>query len=276
MAAAVMFGGLHVPVTAYAGGNIPQTADGRLADDAGVTVTTRGEFMNALQQRKSPILVQGLIVIGEEADANGRMLPVMIPEHTLIQGTPGSEICSRSPVQLEGDGVCFKDVKLTFESSDALGSVPHREIFLAGHSLTLDGVNTYLDGEANIGPFGGTEKELLPTVYAGGYSNTTVSENASLTVKNSGSETMFQAIYMGHEAGIDNKASYSGRAVLNLDADVTVREVIDTSRNSQAEINISGAGNQYAKAKSFIGNENTTLTLNSIFIEAAELQSIPI
>ena len=121
----------------------------------------------------------------------------------------------------------FQDIKVTFESSDALGSVPHREIFLAGHSLTFDNVKTYLEGGADLGGgFGGTEEELLPTVYAGGYTNTQIGNNASLTVRNSNSETMFQAVYMGHEAERDNKVPYLGTATVNLDTRVIVREKV--------------------------------------------------
>ena len=94
----------------------------------------------------------------------------------------------------------IKNLELLFESSNALGSVPHREIFLAGHSLTLDNVSTYLDGgDGSFGPLGGTEKELLPSVLAGGFPGASVGSNASLTIINSNSKTMFQDIYMAQE-----------------------------------------------------------------------------
>ena len=152
-----------------------------------------------------------------------------------------------------------------------MNSVPHREIFLAGYSLTLDNVRTYLKGGTILD---GTEEELLPTVYAGGYTNTSIGGNASLTVRNSNDETMFKAIYMGHNQGNDNKKPYNGNAVLNLDAKVTVRENIVTSGNSKAAINISGGANQAAQAKKFYGNENTTLTVDSPLVENAVLDNI--
>ncbi|MCI9596761.1 MAG: hypothetical protein HFE75_05585 [Firmicutes bacterium] len=270
--AAVMLSGTQMP--AWAAENEPQAGASGRASETGVTVTTREEFMTALAQKKSPITVNNLIVIGQDAESSGRMLPVMIPANTVIQGTAGSQINCRSPIQLEGDGVCFQNIKLTFESSDALGSVPHREIFLAGHSLTLDNVKTYLDGSGNLGGFGGTEKELLPTVYAGGYPNTAIGGNASLTVRNSNDETMFQGIYMGHDAGNDSKVPYTGNAVLNLDAKAIVREEVDTSWNSQAEINITGNENGYVKAKTFYGNEDTTLTMSQVSMEGAVVERI--
>ena len=273
-AAAVLLGGIQAPVSAEAQGTKLQAGTEGLSQREGVTVTSREEFMDALAQKKSPITVTNLIVIGKDADTDNRMLPVMIPANTLIQGTGNGSICSRSPIQLEGDGICFQNIELTFESSTALGSVPHREIFLAGHSLTLDNVNTYLEGAPELGGFGGSEKELLPTVYAGGYSGKQIGANASLTVRNSNDETMFQAIYMGHDQGSDNKVPYCGTAVLNLDAKAIVREDVNTVLNSQAEINITGGENQAARAKEFYGNEKTTLTLSQVSMEGAVVEGI--
>ena len=277
-AVTVLMSGLQVPVSVQAQVEEQQTGEsraGQLYGENGVTVSDRDGFMNALQKGQSPIIVTGLISIGDEEENDGRMRPVMFPENTVIQGsTPESGICSRGPIQLEGDGVCFQNIKLTFESSNALGSVPHREIFLAGHSLILDQVNTYLKGGEGLGGLGGTEKELLPTVYAGGFSNTAIGVQASLTVRNSSDETMFQAIYMGHEAESDNKVPYRGNAVLNLDAKALVRDAVDTRLNSKAEININGTENQYARAGGFYGNEDTVLTLSGVSIENARAEGV--
>lgn len=260
-AAAVVTAGLWVPVPV-------------LGADAGITVTTREEFMEALKQPGSHIMVQGLITIGKETDTDQRMLPVKIPAGTTIEGTAGSNLNCRSPVQLEGDNVVFRNIKLTFESSNALGSVPHREIFLAGHSLTMDNVRTYLEGGADaIGGFGGTEKELLPTVYAGGYTGTVNGENASFTLQNSNEETMFQGIYMGHGAGSDRKSPYKGNAQVKLDGKAIVREPIDSSENSRASVEVIG-GQYGTKAIKYHGNENTTLTLRQGIMEEASVEDI--
>lgn len=243
------------------------------AADNSATVTSSSEFMSALSQKKSPILVDGAICIGDDADSTGRMLPIHIPGNTVITGTNGSSINSRSPLQLDGDSVVIRDIELTFDSSDALGSVPHREIFLAGHSLTLDNVSTYLPGNTgSLGSLGGSEEELLPTVYAGGYPQTSVSNNASLTVTNSNAKTMLKGIYMSHGAESDNKVPYTGNAVLNLDTKVIVREPVDSSSNAQATIKVSGTG--YAKTKSFLGNTNTTFTLEQSSMYEARLSNI--
>ncbi len=269
MAAALLAGGIPAPVSVQ-GTGLP-------AEAAGVTVSTRAEFLDALANKRSPITVADLVVIDNGAEESGQMRPVMIPANTVIQGSDNGIVVCRSPIQLAGDGVMFKDVKLHFESSDALGSVIHREIFLAGHILTLDHVDTYLEGSGSSqGGLGGSEKELLPTVYAGGYAGTAVGGNASLRVVNSDDKTRFQGIYMGHDKGNDNKVPYQAGAEVNLDAKAIVRDVVDTSRNSGAEICISGTGSSFAAARKFRGNENTTLTLDGVSMENSEANAVEV
>ncbi len=265
LAAALLLWGIYVPAEAQ-------------EQRSGVTVTSTEEFMAALEQKKSPITIgNNIITIVNGAESSGRMLPVTIPAGTVIQGaTNDNTLNCRSPIQLGGDGVVFRNMKLVMSSSNALNSVPHREIFLAGYSLTMDNVKTFLDGgDGSFGPLGGTEKELLPTIYAGAYPGTSpIGSNASLTVQNSNDETMFQAIYMGHGA-VDGDVSYQGAAELKLDAKAIVRESVDASLNSRAEIQVSGTRDiDYAKAKQFKGNEATTFTLKNCSIEDAAVDGI--
>ena len=249
-----------------------------LTGESSVTVTTTKQFTEALKQGASTIIVSGLITIGTEAEANGRMLPVVIPAGTTIEGTPGSTLNCRCPIQLGGDNVTFKNIELIFESSDALGSVPHREIFLAGHSLVLDNVSTYLEGAAGaFGPLGGSESELLPTVFAGGYQNTSIGSNAVLTIKNANKKTMFQDIYMGHTEGRHQDVPYTESASLILDNLVTIRGGIYTDYNSSAEISLIGNGKSYfnhANATNFIGNNETTLTVTRCSISRAFIDGV--
>ena len=268
-AAAVMLGGIQLPAVVKA--QESKQAEGRAA----VTVSGRDEFLKALREKKSPITVNGLITIQDDAEASGRMRPVKIPGGTVIQGNgANSYLNARSPIQIEGDNVTFKNIKLHFESSNALGSVPHRELYLAGHSLTLDNVDTYLEGGANLGGLGGNETELLPTVYAGGYPGSTVGRKASLTVTNSNDKTIFDAIYMGHGTENGNHTSYQGEAVLNLDEKATVRKDVNASHCSNASINMIGKQYSYARTKKFVGNENTTLTLNTVSIAEAAIDGV--
>lgn len=248
-----------------------------LAEENGITVYNREEFMAALAGKKSPITVSTAITIGQEAEDSGRMKPVVIPEGTVIQGMPGTKngLNCRSPIQLAGDGVVFKDMILHFESSSSLNSVPHREIFLAGHSLVMDNVDTFLPGGAgNLGDLGGLEDELLPTVYGGGYPGTEVGAHASLTVMNSNDDTVFQAICLGHEAGEDGNVPYAGSASLYLDTKAAVRDGVDTSLNSSAGIQVAGDKNSSARVKKFSGNENTSLTLSESMLEGASVEDI--
>lgn len=279
---ALLAGTVQEPVRA-AGVNVPQlqkeTAEEGplLAGENGVTVTTQEEFMAALEKKSSPIRVQGVegvITIGKETTSTGQMIPVGIPENTVIEGiTDDITLVCRSPIQIEGDNVCIKNIELHFTSTDGMNGVPHREIFLAGHSLILDNVDTYLEGGGNgLGGIGGTEKELLPTVYGGGFSGTVIGNKASLTVQNANDKTMFKGIYMGHDAENDGKTPYSGEAVLKMDAKTVVREEISTKQNDRASILIQGTGS--AKMKTFRGNADTTLTLQQCTMSDAVTDNV--
>ncbi len=284
LAASLLFGGM--PQTAAAGNQkivqqdvySMQVQASRANEENGVTVTTPEAFMEALRLGKSPITVGNSITVdnGEDA-ADKRMLPVEIPADTIIQGAEevDVDVNFRSPLQINGDRVCFRNINLRFLSGNAMGSVPHREIFLAGHSLTLDNVGTYLKGgDGGEGSIVGSEKEQLPTVYAGGYTGTSNGENASLTVQNSNQETMFQAIYLGHGAENDKKVPYQGEAVLHMDAGATVRAGVDASLNSKAEIVIADEENTYARVSEIYGNENTTVTLSKSIMERATVVNV--
>lgn len=250
-------------------------AETNTAAESGVTVYTSAEFMDALSRKKSPIIIgRDVISVADGAETSGRMLPIKIPGGTVIRGeTPECQLISRAPIQLAGDGVIFEDMKLSFVSTNALGSVPHREIFLAGHSLTVDNVNTYMEGgDGELGGFGGTEKELLPTIYAGGYPGTDVGTNASLTVQNSNDYTMFKGIYMGHTDENGDKEPYFGEARLQIDPKTVVREGIYTRENSLASINLEGTGS--AKAKGYYGNDNTVFTVRQSSVSQAVINGV--
>ena len=234
-----------------------------------VTVTSESQLRQALQADSSLIVVSGSITVAEDAAGT----PLMIPGNVTITGADSnSELIIRGAVQLTGDHVTIQNVKLHFISTNALQSVVHREIFLAGHSLVLDSVDTYVKGGAGsgLGGFGGTEEELLPTVYAGGFKNTVVGQNASLTVTNAVENTKIQAVYMSHDSGSDGKTAYTGSAEVYADAKTVIREGIHTENNSCADITLKGMGESIiasAKIKDFYGNENTSLTLQKCSVD---------
>lgn len=257
----------------------PVFAENGRNTDAGVVVTNNDGFLKALREKKSPVIIQGIVTVANGAEASGRMRPIMIPAGTVIRGGNAESIlCTRAPLQIEGDGVTIEDLTIQFESSNALGSVVHREIYLAGHSLTLDHVATYLEGNGgSFGDLGGTEKELLPTVYAGGYPGTSVSENASLTVRNTARDSLkessiFQGIYMGHEAGIHGDVPYKGTASLTLTPDVIVRDGIYTNLNASAEVQVLGNGTW--RDMNLYGNGSTTLLVRQSTLENARAESV--
>ena len=233
--------------------------------ETSTTVSTFDDFFKALGKYKH-IIVAKSFQTAASSDTNGQTIPIDIPANTTIEGKDGSTvgIVCRGPIQLKGDNVTFKNLQLHFESSDAMGSVSQREIFLAGHSLTLDKVDTHLEGAGEtLGGFGSSEKELLPTVYAGGfYTNTDIGTNASFTVINATSKTIIKDIIMGHDDNKNKYTAYTGKASLILNEYTQLRGTISTEASSSASILLTGTTKQAFAASSIIGNDNTTLTID--------------
>lgn len=246
------------------------------AEENGVTVTTSDRLLSALEDAEPLIIISGVITVGEEADESGKMLPLEIPGGVTLRGADDeAELYFRCPLQITGDDVTIQDLKLRFESSDALVSVPHREIFLAGHSLVLDNVDTYLDGsDGALGGLGGTEEELLPSVYAGGFEGTTVSDSAVLTIQNANENTMFEAVYMGHDSGTDSKEAYTGKATIYIGPKTIVRNGIYVNQNASAEIFVTGSQYSNLTSPAFYGNANTTLQVAQIAVNRATIDGI--
>ena len=244
-----------------------------------ITVSNSIDFMKAIKDGNKRIIVNGTITLGDQSDSSGRMLPVIFKENTEIVSSSGATLVFRGPMQLEGNNVAFKNINMHFESTNALNSVPHREIFLAGHSLILDNVDTYLPGSGgSLGGLGGTEKELLPTVYGGAYPSTQgdkIGQNASLTVENANSNTIFQGIYLGHDTVNNAYKEYNGRATLNMGERAKVRDGISSKNSTDATIHIkSGSSSGTAGVTKFIGDNNTKLKVDNIQITNAEIQDI--
>ena len=256
---------------------IPQTASAKRIQEPStgksVTVSTPDQFEKALKDSSvTDITVSKRITLCGTAESSDYSIsPVMIRGNVTIKGSAdGSGILTlRSPIQLTGDSVTFQNIEMNFISSGALGSVPHREIFLAGHTLTLDNVSCYTKGsDGSLGGFGGNEAELLPTVYAGGYRKTEVKDSgAELIVKNSNDKTNIQAIYAGHDKGKDNKVPYTGSMDISMDSRAAVRDGIFASANKQAvNITVKGTKGNSCRTKYFEGNKNTTITFDDISV----------
>ena len=239
------------------------------AQSDSVTVTSQSELESALNSGSTNIVISGSVTIAENSDET----PFMIPGGVTITGQDdNSGLVFRGAMQLAGDNVTFSGMQLHFISTDALQSAIHREIFLAGHSLILDSVDTYVQGGSGsgLGGFGGTEEELLPTVYAGAYKGSSIGSKASLTINNAIDKTMLKGVYMSHD-GDEGKVAYTGDAEVLIDAKTTVREGIHSENSSQADIKIQGTSQSISagcKVSSFYGNDKTTLTLDKCLCNA--------
>ena len=239
-----------------------------------VTVQDETSFMRALAQGKN-ILVDGRITIGSEVESNGQMRPVQIPGGTVITGNGTGSITSRSPIQIVGDDVRISDIELVFSSGNSLNSVPHREIFLAGHSLTLDNVSTYLEGAAgSLGGLGGTEKELLPSVYAGAYYDTFCGNMARLTIEHANKMTVFQKIELSHDAVNGQRTGYNGEAWFQSDAAVKIREGIAAQSNGLVNISFIGDGSDELSLSYVKGNINTKMSLQGCTLFCNQVESV--
>ena len=244
-----------------------------LKREAEYVVSSEKGLKTAFNNNKKNIKISGRFTIAGEAENNGQMKPLQIPAGTIITGDGSASITCRTPIQIMGDGVEIHDIEFVFNSSDALNSVPHREIFLAGHSLVLDNVSTYLEGAGGLtGGFGGTEKELLPTVYAGGYKNTNIGNKAALTIKNANPKTYFKDIYMSHDASSGERTAYRGEASLNIDEDTKVRGTI-AAENSKADILFDGGQYDVIAIKKIDGNSATTLKITDGTVECDDISN---
>lgn len=237
-------------------------------------VTNQNEFLLALKQGKSRIVVRGSFSVDNGNESDGAMKPVEVSGGTTIEGEAGASIAFRCPLQITGDDVVLRNLECLFESSTALGSIAQREIFLGGHSLILDGVETYLKGAGgSLGGFGSSEDELLPSIYAGSYAGIAVGDQASLTVTNATAKTCFEAIYMGHDArGTKKYVPYTAGATLKLDAATSVRNIVSADLNREAQISVTGE--KKCAITKITGNQNTSLQLEKSTMTDVMLQNI--
>lgn len=196
-----------------------------------IDVSTTKQFLEAIKRNKPHIRLTQTISLSDGAQPGGRMYPIVIPDGTVIEG---GGLVFRCPMQLAGD-VTIRNSKLQFNSTNALGSVIHREIFLAGHHLILEDVDTFLRGGDNsLGGLGGTEKEM--TVYGGAYPNIgEIGQKAQLTVIGTGSQ--FEGIYMGHDGSVAGGVqAYTGEAEVSLNAKTVVKQGLPVDKNSNAAV----------------------------------------
>ena len=147
-----------------------------------------------------------------EKGTDGSALPLIINKNITIAGndTEKSVLQLRAAIQLAAD-VTFKDMRLqiapeiilgksslnynTNTTSEILGTEAFKStaIYVGGHTLTIDNVNTKLDSEA--------QSKIRPYISGGAYrlntDNSILGGNTVVNIINANAETKFADIYAG-------------------------------------------------------------------------------
>ena len=147
-----------------------------------------------------------------EKGADGSALPLIINKNITIAGNDNekSVLQLRAAIQLAAD-VTFKDMRLqiapeiilgksslnynTNTTSEILGTEAFKStaIYVGGHTLTIDNVNTKLDSE--------TQSKIRPYISGGAYrlntDNSILGGNTVVNIINANAETKFADIYAG-------------------------------------------------------------------------------
>ncbi|WP_294377132.1 hypothetical protein [uncultured Clostridium sp.] len=140
-----------------------------------------------------------------EQHSDGSALPLKIDKNITIEGVDSnSSLNLRAPIQLEAD-VTFKDMKLEMVTEVILGkSADDKEsrmlgqvnslgstIYVAGHELTLDNVDTKLGENA-------AQSDLRPFISGGAYKDSNdLGKKSIINIKNPNGETKFSGIFAG-------------------------------------------------------------------------------
>ena len=233
-----------------------------------------------------------------EKGADGSALPLIINKNITIAGndTEKSILQLRAAIQLAAD-VTFKDMRLqiapeiilgksslnynTNTTSEILGTEAFKStaIYVGGHTLTIDNVNTKLDSEA--------QSKIRPYISGGAYrlntDNSILGGNTVVNIINANAETKFANIYAGDyfksrnipaTLNLSGKfldsvvhcGGYSDSSILNSDVDINLY-----ADNPDSSAQVSGiTGFDTANHN---GKVNVTLTKN-VFSSSMSLNDI--
>jgi len=233
-----------------------------------------------------------------EKGADGSALPLIINKNITIAGndTEKSVLQLRAAIQLAAD-VTFKDMRLqiapeiilgksslnynTNTTSEILGTEAFKStaIYVGGHTLTIDNVNTKLDSEA--------QSKIRPYISGGAYrlntDNSILGGNTVVNIINANAETKFADIYAGDyfksrnipaTLNLSGKfldsvvhcGGYSDSSILNSDVDINLY-----ADNPDSSAQVSGiTGFDTANHN---GKVNVTLTKN-VFSSSMSLNDI--
>lgn len=208
-----------------------------------------------------------------DVDNDKAALPLYINKNITIEGASGKspladdadEFILRAPIQL-GANVTFKNINLELvpqvilgKSSKLLGEIIPRSatIFAAGHTLTLDNVNT----KVGTSPEQDTQR---PYISGGSFRNKgNFGSKSIINVINPNSETQFSGIYAGDY--------YEGRNLnveINLDGKVLDNKIhtggLKNPLNGTVDIKLGPKSNIHNFDKTnHNGNVNVTLQENT-------------
>ena len=233
-----------------------------------------------------------------EKGTDGSALPLIINKNITIAGndTEKSILQLRAAIQLAAD-VTFKDMRLqiapeiilgksslnynTNTTSEILGTEAFKStaIYVGGHTLTIDNVNTKLDSEA--------QSKIRPYISGGAYrlntDNSILGGNTVVNIINANAETKFADIYAGDyfksrnipaTLNLSGKfldsvvhcGGYSDSSILNSDVDINLY-----ADNPDSSAQVSGiTGFDTANHN---GKVNVTLTKN-VFSSSMSLNDI--
>lgn len=233
-----------------------------------------------------------------EKGTDGSALPLIINKNITIAGndTEKSVLQLRAAIQLAAD-VTFKDMRLqiapeiilgksslnynTNTTSEILGTEAFKStaIYVGGHTLTIDNVNTKLDSEA--------QSKIRPYISGGAYrlntDNSILGGNTVVNIINANAETKFADIYAGDyfksrnipaTLNLSGKfldsvvhcGGYSDSSILNSDVDINL--YADTPDSSAQVSGITGFD-----TANHNGKVNVTLTKN-VFSSSMSLNDI--
>ncbi|MDY3002573.1 MAG: hypothetical protein SOR73_13005 [Romboutsia timonensis] len=182
----------------------------------------------------------GTVVYTEyDQHVTGGAKPLIINKNITIEGESGASLYLRAPIQLGAD-VTFKNIKLEMVPETKLSGIDHdtarsATIYVAGHKLTLDNVNTRVGTNLD-------QQNDRPYISGGAFEGEKVyikpdstRAKSVINIINPNGETKFSAIYAGDyykdrdldvEINIDGKVLdnkiYTGGYNHKLNGDVTV------------------------------------------------------
>ncbi|WP_172146021.1 cell wall-binding repeat-containing protein [Bifidobacterium panos] len=231
------------------------------------TVTSGDQFLQALNDASvSEILVSGDVTVQPNVQQSGASIPVYFgSSKTISAASSGGTLYFRGPIELGAD-VTFKDIVVRFISAAGLGGVAQREIFLNGHKLVLNDVDSFYECSADLGDFGCNAGDmLLPTVLGGSsayWRNQGKSQGprAELEITKPNSDTALQAVKMG--VGENSNTAYTGSSRVSVSPSVQLYDGIDVSGTAASQVVLNATSlSSSSKFGPVRGGANSTLTL---------------